>query len=72
VGADALASVRVAKKRFVLELPHRAHLLMVNHRYAERMLELQREWLEEAEEVLSGGSSRSSPPPSGSGSAPPG
>ena len=69
---DALASVRVAEERFVPELPHRAHLLMVNHRYAERMLELQREWLEEAEEVLSGGSSRSSPPPSGSGSASPG
>ena len=67
---EALARVQVAKERFVPDLPHRAHLLMVNHRYAERMLELQREWLEEAEEVLSGGSSRSSPPPSGSGSAP--
>ena len=66
----ALESVRVAQERFAPELPHRAHLLMVNHRYAERMLALQREWLEEAEEVLSGGSSRSSPPPSGSGSAP--
>jgi hypothetical protein len=41
---------------------------MVNHRYAERMLELQREWLDEAEAVLSGGSSRSSRPRSGSGS----
>ena len=67
---SALAGVRVGQERFVPELPHRAHLLMVNHRYAERMLALQREWLEEAEEVLSGGSSRSSPPPSGSGSAP--
>ena len=62
--------MRVAQERFAPELPHRAHLLMVNHRYAERMLELQREWLDEAEAVLSGGSSRSSPPPSGSGSAP--
>ena len=67
---DALASVRVAQERFAPELPHRAHLLMVNHRYGERMLELQREWLDEAEAVLSDGSSRSSPPPSGSGSAP--
>ena len=61
---DALArACRSAQERFVPELPHRAHLLMVNHRYAERMLALQREWLEEAEAVLSGGSSRSSPPP---------
>ena len=69
---DALASVRVARDRFAPRLPHRAHLLMVNHRYAERLLELQREWLDEAEAVLSDGSSRSSPPRSGSGSAPPG
>ena len=62
--------MRVAQERFAPELPHRAHLLMVNHRYAERMLELQREWLEEAEAVFSDGSSRSSPPPFGSGSAP--
>jgi PadR family transcriptional regulator, regulatory protein AphA len=68
----ALASVRVAQERFVPELPHRAHLLMVNHRYAEKLLELQRAWLEEAEQILSGGSSRSWPPPSGSGTARPG
>jgi len=43
------------------ELSHRAHLLEVNHTYAERLLALQREWLEEAERVLSGGRSRSSP-----------
>ena len=48
---DALASVRVAERQFP-ELPHRAQLLMVNHRYAERLLELQRDWLEEAEAVL--------------------
>ncbi len=60
--------MRVAQERFAPELPHRAHLLMVNHRYGERMLELQREWLDEAEAVLSDGSSRSSRPPSGSGS----
>ena len=41
-------------------LEHRAHLLEVNHRYAERLVALQEEWLEEAEAVLSGGSSRSS------------
>jgi hypothetical protein len=69
---EALAQVRVAKERFAPELPHRAHLLMVNHRYAERLLELQRAWLEEAEAVLSGGSSRSSPQPSGSDTEPPG
>jgi hypothetical protein len=44
------------------ELAHRAHLLEVNHHYAERFLALQREWLEEAERVLSGASSRSSRP----------
>jgi DNA-binding PadR family transcriptional regulator len=69
---DALAQVQVAQQRFAPELPHRAHLLMVNHRYAQKLLELQREWLEEAEDVLSGGSSRSSPRPSGSDSARPG
>jgi hypothetical protein len=69
---EALASVRVAQERVVPELPHRAHLLMVNHRYAEKLLELQRAWLEEAEQILSGGSSRSWPPPSGSGTARPG
>jgi hypothetical protein len=48
----ALAAVRVAQERFVPELPHRAHLLMVNHRYAEQLLELQRAWLDEADRVL--------------------
>lgn len=33
-------------------LPHRAHLLEVNHRYALRLLTLQQEWLEEAEQAL--------------------
>jgi DNA-binding PadR family transcriptional regulator len=42
----------------VPELSHRAHLLEVNHRYAERFLALQREWLEEAERALSAGRSR--------------
>ena len=29
---EALTQVQVAQERFVPELPHRAHLLMVNHR----------------------------------------
>lgn len=35
-------------------LPERAPLLEVNHRYAARMVELQRAWLDEAEAVLAG------------------
>jgi len=53
-----------AGERLASELSHRAHLLEVNHTYADRMLALQREWLEEAERVLSGGRSRSSRSPS--------
>ena len=51
---DRGALEQVARAREVVqpELPHRAHLLEVNHRYAERLLELQAEWLEEAERVL--------------------
>ena len=56
---DALAGVEAGQAR-AAELTHRAHLLEVNHRYTQKYLELQREWLEEAESVLSGGSSRSS------------
>jgi DNA-binding PadR family transcriptional regulator len=37
------------------QLPQRRHLLELNHRYAARQLALQREWLREAEELLSGG-----------------
>jgi PadR family transcriptional regulator, regulatory protein AphA len=37
------------------QLPQRRHLLELNHRYAARQLALQREWLGEAEELLSGG-----------------
>jgi DNA-binding PadR family transcriptional regulator len=55
----ALAGVEAGQER-AADLTHRAHLLAVNHRYAQKLLELQREWLEEAESVLSGGSSRSS------------
>ncbi len=57
-------AVADARERAAGELSHRAHLLEVNHTYAERMLSLQREWLEEAERVLSGGRSRLSRPPS--------
>ena len=44
----------VSREREVTEpeLAHRAHLLEVNHRYAERLLRIQSEWLEEAESVL--------------------
>lgn len=56
----AIAGVAAGRAR-VGELSHRAHLLEVNHTYAERMLALQREWLEEAERVLSGARSRSLP-----------
>jgi DNA-binding PadR family transcriptional regulator len=59
----ALDGVAVGQER-AAALDHRAHLLEVNHRYAQRLLALQEEWLEEAEAVLtraiSGGSSRSS------------
>jgi DNA-binding PadR family transcriptional regulator len=62
---DARAGVAAGQER-AAELTHRAHLLEVNHRYAERLLALQEEWLAEAEALLragvSGGSSRSSPP----------
>src|SRR4051794_22913905 len=54
----ALAGVEAGQER-AAELSHRAHLLEVNHRYAQRLLELQGEWLAEAEEVLTAGSSHS-------------
>jgi hypothetical protein len=38
-----------------------ADRLEVSHQYAERLLRLQREWLDEAEAVLSGARSRWSP-----------
>ena len=36
----------------VSDLPHRERLLEVNHRYAKRFLQLQREWLRDAERAL--------------------
>ena len=57
---EALAGVEQGEER-AAALPDRAHLLRVNHHYAQRLLALQQEWLEEARTALSGGSSRSSP-----------
>ena len=56
---DAIAGVEAGQER-AADITHRAHLLEVNHRYAQKLLALQEEWLAEAEAVLSGGSSRSS------------
>ncbi len=44
-----------SREQFQPDLPHRAHLLELNNRYAERLLDLQAEWLAEAAELLSGG-----------------
>ena len=49
---SALGQVARAREIFQPELVHRAHLLDVNHRYAERLLRIQAEWLDEAEKVL--------------------
>lgn len=49
---DAIAGVEEGEER-AAGLTHRAHLLEVNHRYAQRLLALQQEWLEEAQRVLS-------------------
>jgi PadR family transcriptional regulator, regulatory protein AphA len=51
---NALEQVIRAREVDQPELAHRAHLLEVNHRYAERLLHVQAEWLDEAEEVLRG------------------
>jgi DNA-binding PadR family transcriptional regulator len=47
----ALRDAAVARER-IPAFEHRAHLLDVNNRYAQRFLELQLEWLAEAERVL--------------------
>jgi hypothetical protein len=47
----ALAQVSAARAQWT-ELPHRMNLLEVNGRYATRLLELQREWLDEARRAL--------------------
>ncbi len=56
---DALAGVDAGQERSA-ELPHRAHLLAVNHRYAQKLLALQADWLAEAEAVLGAAGKRSS------------
>src|SRR4051812_41962185 len=48
---EALAEVGRALST-VSDIPHRERLLEVNHRYAQRFLELQREWLREARRAL--------------------
>ena len=50
----AVTGVEAGQER-AADLTHRAHLLAVNHRYAKKLLELQREWLDEAEAVLAAG-----------------
>jgi DNA-binding PadR family transcriptional regulator len=57
----ALAGVEQGEDR-AASLPERAHLLRVNHRYAERLLALQEEWLAEAEAVLRAAGERSAAP----------
>ena len=48
---EALEQVAAARAQWA-ELPHRTHLLEVNGRYATKLLELQREWLDEARRAL--------------------
>jgi DNA-binding PadR family transcriptional regulator len=49
---STLAHLDAARVRWSDTLPHRIDLLSVNHRYAERLLRLKLEWLDEAERVL--------------------
>jgi len=49
----ALRDAAVSRERSQA-FEHRSHLLAVNHRYAQRFLELQLEWLDEAERALRG------------------
>jgi DNA-binding PadR family transcriptional regulator len=48
----ARGGVERSREVFQPELPHRAHLLDLNNRYAERLLDLQAEWLAEAAKLL--------------------
>jgi PadR family transcriptional regulator, regulatory protein AphA len=41
-----------SRQQFQPDLPHRAHLLELNNHYAERLLDLQAEWLAEAGKLL--------------------
>lgn len=49
---EGLAWLSRAREAWGPEVEHRRHLLAVNDRYAVRLLELQLEWLEEAERAL--------------------
>ena len=48
---DGLRQVEEGREQLP-DLPERARLLEVNHDFAERFLQLQREWLAEAERAL--------------------
>jgi PadR family transcriptional regulator, regulatory protein AphA len=47
-----LGHLASARARWSETAPHRVHLLSVNERYAERLLRLQLDWLDEAEATL--------------------
>jgi PadR family transcriptional regulator, regulatory protein AphA len=47
-----------AAEAFAPQLPHRARMLMINHRFARRMLDAHVAWLEEAEAELRGAAAR--------------
>ncbi len=49
---EQLAHLEAARERWSETAPHRIHLLAVNDRYAEGILRLKLEWLEEAEKTL--------------------
>lgn len=53
---DALEGIRRGQANLGSFRPDRAQLLAVNHRYAVALLDLQRAWLKEAEQVLDGAS----------------
>ncbi len=50
---DALAGVEEGRS-LLGTLPERAHLLQVNYDYSEKLLHLQREWLDQAQRALEG------------------
>jgi DNA-binding PadR family transcriptional regulator len=49
---EQLANVTAARERWTREVPHRAHLMAVNEQFAEGILRLGLEWLDQAEKVL--------------------
>jgi DNA-binding PadR family transcriptional regulator len=55
-----LGQLQAARERWSVTLPHRVDLLSVNDRYAQRLLLLQLEWLDEAERVLAERAARES------------